>query len=214
LFKARRWKASIDALKAASKVKSGRGAEQLYLLGRALARVDRDDEARTVWAEVARKHPKTDWGDRATYQLARIDLSAGKYEAARDRYVAYLARYPKGALADDARYELALAYLSAKQPGEARKRFAEMASRAKNLDIGVYRQLEGVAAARAGDVDDARAIWLDVAARQPLTWAAMASRARLASLGAPLPPLFSSGGGGAPADPMAVTLPPKAALLA
>lgn len=214
LFKARRWKASIDAFREAGKVKSGRGAEQTYLLGRALARVDRDDEARTAWAEVARKHPKTDWGDRATYQLARIDLSAGKYEAARDGYVTYLARYPKGALADDARYELALAYLSAKQPDEARKRFAEMASKAKNLDVGVYRELEAVAAARAGDVEGAKKLWVEVAAQQPLTWAAMASRARLASVGAPLPPLFTSGGGGAPAEPLAVALPPKAALLA
>jgi soluble lytic murein transglycosylase len=214
LFEARRWKASIGALEEARKVKSGRAAEQSYLLGRALARVDRDDDARAAWRDVAKRFPRTDFGDRATYQLARIDLSSGKYEAARDGYVAYLAKYPKGALADDARYELALAYLSAKQPDEARKRFADMASRARNLDIGVYRELEAVAAARAGDVEGAKRIWTGVAEDQPLTWAAMTSRARLASVGAPLPPLFANGGGGPPAEPLAVALPPKAALLA
>src|SRR5690606_14899068 len=130
------------------------------------ARVDRDDEARAAWAEVAKRFPKTTFGDRATYQLARIDLSSGKYEAARDGFVSYLAKYPKGALADDVRYELALSYLSAKQPDEARKRFAEMGARAKNLDVGVYRQLEAVAAARAGDVEGAKRLWTDVAERQ------------------------------------------------
>lgn len=214
LFKARRWKASIAALEAASKVKSGRGAEQLYMLGRALARLDRDDEARTAWRETAKRFAQTEFGDRATYQLARIDLSSGKYEAARDGYVAYLARFPNGALADDARYELALSYLSAKQPEDARKRFAEMAAKAKNLDVGVLRELEAVAAARAGDVEGAKRIWADVAARQPLTWAALTSRARLASHGAPRGPLFSSGGGGPIASPLPVALPAKAALLA
>ncbi len=214
LFKARRWKASVEALTAASKVKSGRGAEQLYLLGRSLARLDRDDEARAAWSDTARRYGQTEFGDRATYQLARIDLSSGRYESARDGFVAYLARFPSGALADDARYELALSYLSAKQPDEARKRFADMASKAKNLDVGVLRELEAVAASRAGDVEGAKRIWTDVAARQPLTWAAMTSRARLAGLGVPLGPLFSTGGGGPLASPLAVTLPAKAALLA
>lgn len=213
LYKARKWSAAVDALKAAGKVKSGRTAEQLYTLGRALARLDKTEEADAVWADVAKRFGSTDWGDRATYQRARTHLSSGRYEGARDGFVAYLSKYPRGAMADDAAYELALAYLSTKEPAEARKRFGDMANKAKNLDVGIYRELEGVAAQRAGDVDGAKRIWADVSRRQPLTWAALTARARLVAAGAEKPPLFEQGGGGPLASPILVTLPGKAALL-
>lgn len=213
LYKGRKWSAAVDALRAAIKVKSGRTAEQLYSLGRALARLDKMEEADATWADVTKRFASTDWGDRALYQRARSHLSSGRYAEARDGFVTYLSRYPRGAMADDAAYELALAYLSTKEPAEARKRFADMSSKAKNLDVGIYRELEGVAAARAGDVDSAKQIWADVSRRQPLTWAALTARARLASVGAEKPPLFETGGGGPLASPILVTLPAKAALL-
>jgi len=216
LYKARKWSAAVDALRAAQKVKSGRTAEQLYSLGRALARLDKMEEADAAWQDVAKRFPNTDWADRATYQRARTHLSAGRYAEARDGFVGYLSKYPRGAMADAAAYELALAYLSTKEPAEARKRFGDMASKAKNLDVGIFRELEGVAAQRAGDVDGAKRIWADVSRRQPLTWAALTARARLASTGATMPPLFEVfdvGGGGPLASPILVGLPPKAALL-
>ena len=212
LYKSRSYKKAADAYLAAAKLQSGRTAEQLYYAGRSLARSKREADAERRFQEVVKRFRKEPWAERSSYQLAVLVAGQGDYARAVTAFKSYLGSFPKGESRDDASYALALALLGAGQPAEARTVLGAMASRAKKTDWGVLRELEGVAALRAGQMADAATIFTQVATEQPLTWAAQVSRARLAKMGAPVPPLVT-----APAQrtsaPLDVTLPPKAAEL-
>jgi soluble lytic murein transglycosylase len=69
------------------------------------------------------------------------------------------------------------------------------------------RELEGLAALRAFDREGARAAWNDVVRSQPLTWGAMAARARLAEMGALVPASFDAPPDPKPGDPLLYQLP-------
>lgn len=212
LFKARRYKESADAFVAAAKLASGRTDEQLYYAARSYARIKKEDEAIRRYREVERRYKKSLWAERSAFQAALLLSNQGKYDEASDAFSRYLAAFPKGAQRDDAEYLLALSWLSANKPDKARGVLAKLASRAKKFDWGVYRELEGVAALRAQSRDEAVRIFREVATTQPLTFAALAARARLGELGEPLPPLID-----APPDrrslPLDPVFPPKAAEL-
>ncbi len=213
LFKSRQYAKAADAYLAASKVQSGATAEEIYYSARALARSKKEDEAAKRYREVIQRFAKEPWAERAAFQLASLQLSGGKYGDAAGAFTNYLAKFPKGASRDDAQYGLALAYLSAGQPGKARRVFGQMAQGAKKTEVGVLRELEGVAALRDGAREDAISIFTQVSKDQPLTWAALASRARLTNLGAPLPPIIEPPPA-RPASPLALVLPTKAKKLA
>ncbi|HTJ82479.1 MAG TPA: transglycosylase SLT domain-containing protein [Polyangiaceae bacterium] len=213
LYKSRAYTKAAEAFLAASRLQSGRTAEQLYYAGRALARSKKEADAEKKLADVVKRFKKEVWADRASYQLAMLLSSRGDYARAADAFKSYLANFPKGESRDDAAYALALAYLGGGKPAEARKVLGTMAQKAKKTDWGVLRELEGVAALRAGQTSDAAAIFTDVAKAQPLTWAAQVSRARLVKMGAPLPPIVEP----PPvktSEPLRVVLPAKAAELA
>ncbi|MFO0555058.1 MAG: transglycosylase SLT domain-containing protein [Polyangiaceae bacterium] len=212
LFKARNYQKAADAFIAASKLESGRTAEQLYYAGRALARSKKEDEGAKRYREVLKRFKKGLWAERASYQLAQLYLGQGRYDDAVKAFTEYLANFPDGSSRDDAEYALALALLSTKSPGEARKVLGKLASRAKKTEWGFLRELEGVAVLRSGDKDEAIRIFTQVATDQPLTWGAQMARARLTSIGAPLPPLVVAGAGG-PSAPIDPALPAKAAEL-
>lgn len=212
LFRSRSYKKASEAFLAASKVASGRKAEQLYYAARSLGRSKKEDEAVKLHREVAKRFGKELWAERASYQLAQLLQGQGKYEEAAKAFTTYLANYPKGTSRDDAEYALALALLSAKEPAKAKSAFSKLAGRAKRTEWGFYRELEGVAALRAGQKDEAQKLFTEVATEQPLTWGAAMSRARLQQLSAPLPPLVT-GGEARASVPLKLTLPPKAAQL-
>ncbi|NUO48763.1 MAG: transglycosylase SLT domain-containing protein [Polyangiaceae bacterium] len=203
LFKSRQYTKAADAFLAASKKDSGRTAEQLYYAARALARSKREDDALAKYAEVVRRFKKGLFVERASYQRAALLQNQGKYAEAADAFSEFLAKFPKSADRGDAEYALALALLSSGQAAKSRAVFGKLASGAKKTDWGVYRELEGVAALRAGEKDQATTIFTQVASTQPLTFAAQVSRARLAQLGAPLPPLITPPGtrSSVPLDP-------------
>lgn len=213
LYKARDYKRAAEAFVVASKTDSGRKAEHLYYAGRSLGRSKKEDEARERYKEVVRTFPKDGFAERASYQLAQLELLTGDFAAAEKAFTSYLGRFPKGESVDDAEFQLALTQLSSGKAQKARGRFQTLADRAKKLEAGFYRELEGVAAERAGDKASAQQIYTRVAQEHPLTWPAMAARARLEALSATLPPLIEP----APikvAQPLGVTLPAKAAFLA
>src|SRR5262249_26764559 len=70
------------------------------------------------------------------------------------------------------------------------KRLRDLAQRAHGDEVAKIRELEGLAAVRSGEKDEAVKIWSDVVRDQPLSWAALMARSRLASVGAPIPPLL------------------------
>ena len=213
LFKSRQYAKAAEAYLVASKVQSGATAEQIYYSGRALARSKKEDEAAKRYREVVKRFRKEPWAERASFQLASLLLSGGKYAEAAEAFTDYVAKFPKGASRDDAQYGLALAYLSAGKPGKARRVFGQLAQGAKKTEVGVLRELEGVAALRDGSREDAIALFTQISKDQPLTWAALASRARLSNLGAPLPPIIEPPPVRS-SSPLGLVLPLKAKKLA
>jgi soluble lytic murein transglycosylase len=212
LFKQRSYTKAAEAFIAATKVSSGRTAEQLYYAARSYARSKKEEQAITLYKDVIKRHKKSEWAARASYQIAQLLQSSGKFEEAAAAFTSHLSTFANGADRDDAEYALGLALLSAKEPAKARAVFSKLASRAKRTEWGFFRQLEGVAAMRAGSSDDAQRLFVEVATEQPLTWGAMMSRARLAQMSAPLPPLVTPGTERA-STPITPTLPAKAAQL-
>ncbi len=212
LFKTRAYTKAADAFLAATKLDSGRTAEQLYYAARALAGSKREDQAEKRYREVIKRYRKNSWAERATFQLGLLLSNQGRYTDASDAFTEYLAKFPEGTSRDDAEYALGVALLSSKQPAKAKTVLGKLSGRAKRTEWGVLRELEGVAAERAGQTDEAKQLYTQVATEQPLTWASSMARARLAKLGAPLPPLATPAAfrASTPLDP---ALPPKAAAL-
>ena len=214
LFKARSYEAAAKAYRAAAAAKGPREAEALYQAAR--ERAHRDGEAITAYREVVTRFRRSTYAERAAYFGARLLLQNGRFKEADQAFARYLGANPRGEHRDDAAYERALAMLSSGSAEGAGKIFAALARKARKDEAARLRQLEGLASLRAGDRDGAVATWTSIARAQPLTWASIAARARLAALGAPLPPLIEP----VQVVPVAasgsldVRLPPTPALLA
>jgi soluble lytic murein transglycosylase len=215
LFKARNYPEAAKAFQVAARGagKAGHDAEEWFYAARSQARSEQDDEAIKTYLTVAARYARTAWGEKAQYQASRLYLQNGRFKEASKAYTTYLAAYKKGPSREDAEYERALCQLSSGEAPAARKSLSEQARKAFGDDAAKLRELEGVAALRAGDQLGAAAIWTELARNAPFSWAALTSRARLASVGAPVPPLIEpalAGGAGR----LAPKLPPAPSLLA
>ncbi len=215
LFKARNYPEAAKAFQAAARGsgKAGHDGEEWFYAARSLARSERDDDAIKSYVTVATRYARTTWGEKAQYQAARLYLQNGRFAEATKAYTTYLTAYKKGPSRDDAEYERALAQLSSGEAPAARKSLSDQAHRASGDEAAKLHELEGVAALRAGDKAGATAIWTELSRNAPFSWAALTSRARLASVGAPVPPLIEpalTGGAGK----LTPKLPPAPSLLA
>jgi soluble lytic murein transglycosylase len=219
LYKTRSYLDAAKAFQAAAAGRSGREAEQLTQSARALARAGKDADAIKRYAEVAARYKATPYGEQSAYQMARLMLQIGRFKEAEAAFTKYLAAFPQGKDRDDAEVERALALLSAGSAAQARKQLALLAQRAKTDAAGRLRELEGLAALRAGDREGAVKVWTEVVKSHPLSWASLTARSRLVSLGAEVPPLLPASASGAAkaaspdAAPLPVSLPPTPALL-
>jgi soluble lytic murein transglycosylase len=211
LFKVRDDRAAASAFLELARLHTKHEAEALYYAGRALERDGRADDALARYREVTRRLRASPWAERAAYNEARLLLQTARYAEASARYAAYLARYSKAKAAGDVEYEAALARLAAGDAAGARDALGRLAKAATREQAGRLRQLEALAARRAGDTDGAVAIWTEVATTLPLTWPALAARARLVEAGAPVPASLAV----PPAAPaVELALPEPVALLA
>ena len=212
-YRARSYADAARTLREAAAAKSGHEAEDLHHAARALARLDRDEEAIKLHREVAQRWPRSPFAARSAYQAARLGMLTGRYkEAARD-YGAYLANHRRGEHREEAEYERALCLLSSGSSAAARKALNVLARKAPADKAARLRQLEGVAALRSGDRAGAVALWTEVSRSQPLTWAAQAARARLAGAGAALPPIIDPPVSARAPAPIDLRLPRTPALL-
>lgn len=221
LYKARAFAEAVKAFQTAAGAGTGREAEELSYAAKALARSGKDAEAVKLHLAVASRFKATPYGEQSAYLAAQLLLQTGRFKEAVTAYTKYLAAYARGKDRADAEVELALATLSAGDAKVARKQFNLIALKSKGDLVGKVRELEGVAALRAGDKEGAVATWTEVMRTFPLTWAAQTARSRLIAASAPVPPLLvPTPGQAAPAAPpsgaypaMRVALPPTAALL-
>ncbi len=191
----------------------GGTAEDLFASARALSRGDDDDAAITRYADVAKRFPKTSQAADATFLAARLQVLHGRWKLAADALDDYLKRFPAGGDRDTALKLRAIARLANGENGAAKKLFETIA--ATERDAGVkarFSNLAALAAYRDGDKTHATATWTEVARSQPLTWAALVARARLAEAAAPLPPVIDAAKVET-AAPLAVALPPPVDML-
>jgi len=212
-LKARDYPEAEKEFRALSVMPGPRKVEAMYQSANALARGGNADEAIKRWLDLSSRFKKNSWAERSLYQAARWLLLRGRYDEAAPLYTRYLALFPKGAHHEDAEYEQALAQLSAAQPKLAQKTLGRLAKAAKKPDEAQkLRELEGLAAFRAGDRNEAVRLWTEVARAFPLSFAALAARSRLAAAGAPLPPLIEPAAART-ANPLELDLPDPARLL-
>jgi len=190
--------------------------EDSFRSARALARADKDDEAIVALGRVAKAQAGTSWGDEASFLIARLELLHGRWKDAASALDAYVTKYPNGQEHHEAARDRALARLLAGDAHGARPLFEQLAEDETDaLSSGRARVMAALAALRDGDRTHAIARWTDVARARPLSWPALVARARLAEIGAPLPPVIdgTDDAGVEQSDPIAVTLPPPVDLL-
>jgi len=190
---------------------SGRQAEALFYAARSQSRADHDDEAASDYRAVAHRFPNSSFADEAAYLASRLAFLHGSWADASAGYTAYLRKFPSGKQRDAATYERALSYLAGGNYGAARTELHALAAAASASDAARIRELEGVAAAKAGDKDGAVGLWNDVIHAQPLSWAATVSRARLTQNGTPVPSIIEASDGRT-SEPLGYNLPPIALL--
>ncbi|AKT38452.1 transglycosylase SLT domain-containing protein [Chondromyces crocatus] len=213
LYRARDNAAAARAFLEAAASPTPRQPEQLYYAARSFLRQDQKNDAITRLREVVAKFPRTSWADDASYLLGQIYLQTGRYAEAAKQYTQFLGRAPRSNRRHDAEHDLALALISSGDPAGARTRLATLAKNARRVDdTARLKELEGLAALRAGDRAGAIQLWSDVMRSYPLSWGALTARARLVAAGAEPPPLLAPPTTTPPA-PLAIQLPPTAALL-
>ncbi|MEQ9320054.1 MAG: transglycosylase SLT domain-containing protein, partial [Polyangiaceae bacterium] len=215
IYKTRDYVRAQKAYDDAGKLVSGFAAEALYYAARATTRLGEPEEALKRYDAIVKRFPKNGWAERAAYRHAELLLVMGRYAEADKAWGGYHARFGKGRHATDARYGQALAKLLGGEADKARALFAGLRKDAHHWrDESSLRHLEGVAAMKAGDLKAAKAIWLELVKDRPLTWAALAARARLAAVEhTPLPPAMPAGKT-TPHTPLMAALPTGPATLA
>lgn len=209
LYKLRQYAEAAETLAQVARNKGT--AEDEFLAARALSRANRDDEAIRAYRALIKRYPKSAQADEAAFLTARLLMLTGKLDEAAVAYGKYLKTGRKNR--QIAALELSLVQMSQKQYSRARAGFAGLARAERNgAEAARLRELEGLAALRAGDVEGAKSLFIDVIRAQPLSWPALLAQARLTQLKAPLPPLIEPAEGSALA-PLSVKLPKESEFL-
>jgi soluble lytic murein transglycosylase len=213
LYKSRgRYEKAAAAFSKLAQKPGRKQAEALYYAARAASRADHDDEAASGYRAVARRFPTSPWADESSYLAARLSFLHAAWSEAAASYAAYLRKFPSGKQHESAGYERALALLADGKYASARGELHALAqATTSGGEAARLRELEGLAASKAGDKDGAVALFTEVVRAQPLSWAATAARARLAKLGVDLPPALDPPEAGA-SEPVVAPLPPIALL--
>jgi soluble lytic murein transglycosylase len=215
LYYARTYTRARDGLDYAAALVSPFQAEALYYGGRAAERADDVAGALSRFDKVIKKHPRAGWAERAAFNRAALLLYHGSYPEAEKAYTHYLAHYGRTKWVLEARYGLALARLSTGKAIKAKETFVALGKEQSSSRRfrAQLKHLEGLAALRAERRADAVKIWTALIEAEPLTYPALAARARLKAIGhEPLPPIIGpppSGG----STPVRALLPTTAAML-
>jgi soluble lytic murein transglycosylase len=205
---------AAELFERAAREDPGNAPQALFYAARALSRAQLDERALAGYERVARQFPKTGWAEQAQYLSARLRFIAGQYAKARALYDTYLSQYGKQArFGTDASYERALCALETDQALSAAATFERLAARASERRLKArLRYLEALSRALGNEKDKAIAGFSEVAKNEPLSFFGLAARARLAIVGAPVPPLITESAP-APHTPLALALPPDVAAL-
>jgi soluble lytic murein transglycosylase len=167
--------------------------EDWFQAAEARSRQPQVARAEKLYREMLRRFPRRATAERAQHLLARLYYEHGAWGRADREYTRYLKRYGAtrgkraGEFTNASRYQQALARLAGKRAAAALPELEELEQSAGNgYSKSLLRHLQGVALAaldsRAGR-EQAIARFEQVIQDDPLSFAALASSARLARLG-------------------------------
>jgi soluble lytic murein transglycosylase len=197
----------------ASQIRGAHVPQALYFAAKAWSRANDNDRGLELYGKLIRQHPDSTWAERASYFAPRLHRFQARWPLAEKGFAAYLKRHPRGMFVKEARYELALCLLLSGRHKDARRAFEQLGREEREaFNANSYRYLAAVAAHGEGKVEEAAEIWRQLIATQPLSFFALTSAARLASIGQSPPPPIAPGpaGGSRPVD---VKLPHAVLLL-
>ena len=124
----------------------------------------------------------------AAFLVGWLELNRGRYAAAIAPLEAALARYPRSRWTDDTRWFLGLAHYLLGHWEPARRQLTALADRRGALEGGKGEYWRARIAERLADRPAALAGYTDTIRRFPFSWYALLAHARLAALGADVPP--------------------------
>jgi soluble lytic murein transglycosylase len=162
-----------------------------FFTARAQSRAGENDAALETYRELVRRYPGGAYTEQAYYRIARIEYERGHWEDAEHAFLEYLDRYGKyggGKYAGSSRYELAITRLGTRQrTREAAATFALYARKERRPERrAMLTHLEAVALETTHEpaaVGEAVERYRSIIEDMPLSFAAMASTARLRALG-------------------------------
>ena len=163
-------------------------AEAMFHGARALSRADRDDEAIGWYQKVVASYPGTAYAQEAQFLAGWLEFNRGHYKEAIAPLETSLARYPHGKWVDDSLWFLGMAHYFLGQWQPARIRLDALAKRSGALEGGKGTYWLARIDERLADKPAAIAGYTQTVTRFPFSWYALLARARLASLGVPVPP--------------------------
>jgi soluble lytic murein transglycosylase len=208
-----------ELLEQAARAGSRDPVHDLFHAARARSRANQDEAAIAMYEELARRYPKNFYAEQARYMAARLRFILGQWDEAARAYASYLVRYGmNGPSSEAASYELAIAKLAGKKDADAAVALGKLADAAEKerdrpLEATFLRELQAVALANAGRRAEAVARFRSIAGEEPLSFAALASAARLRALGEPAPPLIAPAPSAGLPPPLTLRVPAKAQLL-
>ena len=189
LFKMRRRYADAGQLLLAAHAQLGRAAAEAMFHGaRALSRADRDDDAIRWYRRVVAEFPGTAWAQEAQFLTGWLEFNRGHYQAAIAPLEVALARYPRSKWVDDSLWFLGMAHYFLGEWEPARIQLARLARRGGALEAGKGGYWLARIDERGGARPAAIAGYTRTVTQFPFSWYALLARARLARLGAPVPP--------------------------
>lgn len=165
----------------------------LFSAAQAWARAGQGERAIPLYEQVAQKYPGTSYAERARYSVASLYYRQGQWEEAERAYTGYLRRGP-ARYVTKSRYERAVAQLAGGRPDTALDTLQQLQRAApRGARRAMLQHLEAVALEASGvAAGEQRAVeqFERVIREYPLSFAALASAARLERLGRtpPLPP--------------------------
>jgi soluble lytic murein transglycosylase len=163
-------------------------AEAMFHGARALSRADRDDEAITWYRKVVATYPGSPYAQEAQFLSGWLEFNRGRYRNAIAPLETSLQRYPRSKWVDDALWFLGMAHYFLGEWDKARTRLEALARHGGALEGGKGAYWLARVDERVGDKPAATAAYTRIVTRFPFSWYALLSRARLASLGAVVPP--------------------------
>jgi soluble lytic murein transglycosylase len=180
-----------ELFKEAAELSSDNRVKYQFFAARALSRANFDDRAIDEYKELARRYPTSGYTEQAHYRIASLEYGLGRWDRAELAYSQYLDRYAKnggGKYAGSSRYELAISRLGAKQrTDEAASTLGQLARKERRPERrAMLSHLEAVALETTEEPNkmlEAIQRYRAVIEEQPLSFAALASAARLRDLG-------------------------------